>query len=284
MGGVVSVRRLTVTIEGELVVGALDRAIDVSIPLVPNGPQPHAFGLGPATSAPFISGGFIAEVSRGGPVNCFSLFTWPHGNGTHTETVGHICHPAPPVGQTLGDLLVPSTLVSLSPVALSESGESYTDPHDERDEVITEGALERALGDHLVSSSSPWCEGLLIRTSLGRKEGPLLSYSGENPPYLTHEAMALVRRLGVRHLIVDIPSVDREEDAGLLSNHRLFWGVEPGVTDVESALYPCATITEMMYAPDHVEDGRYLLNLQVGPIAMDAAASRPILIPIDEKR
>jgi hypothetical protein len=38
-----------------------------------------------------------------------------------------------------------------------------------------------------------------------------------------------------------------------------------------------ASITELIYVPDHLNDGFYLLNLQVAPIVDDAAPSRPVL-------
>jgi hypothetical protein len=38
-----------------------------------------------------------------------------------------------------------------------------------------------------------------------------------------------------------------------------------------------STITELIYVPNAVEDGRYLLNLQIAPFAADASPSRPLL-------
>ena len=42
------------------------------------------------------------------------------------------------------------------------------------------------------------------------------------------------------------------------------------------------TITEMVFIPDEVEDGDYLLNLQIAPFFADAAPSRPILYKIND--
>jgi hypothetical protein len=46
-----------------------------------------------------------------------------------------------------------------------------------------------------------------------------------------------------------------------------------------SAAHPrySATITELIYVPDGVEDGLYLLNLQVPNLRTDAVPSRPVL-------
>ncbi len=256
----------------------VQHGIDLSIPLDPHGPQPSAFGLPAASAEPFEAGEFCASVSRGGSVNCFGHTTWPHGNGTHTETMGHVTHPAPPIGQTLRDILVPATLISVAPQALAASGESYPEPLAAEDKVVTRARLARALE----GADAAWCEALAVRTVPHDAAKVHASYGGTNPPYFTSEAMRFVREVGVRHLLVDLPSVDREEDAGALSNHRIFWGLPQGSTDPEDASERGRTITEMIYASPAVDDGTYLLNLQVGPLTLDAVASRPILLPIRE--
>jgi hypothetical protein len=92
--------------------------------------------------------------------------------------------------------------------------------------------------------------------------------------------MRYLRELGVRHLLVDLPSVDRMNDDGILSAHRVFWGVAPGEIDIEPEKRSPYTITELIYVPDSVADGSYLLNLQIAPFLADAAPSRPILYPL----
>jgi len=76
--------------------------------------------------------------------------------------------------------------------------------------------------------------------------------------------------LGVKHLLVDIPSVDKEIDGGTLAFHHAFWNVpEQPITN--------RTITELIYVPNEVEDGHYILELQVSNFDNDAAPSRPLL-------
>jgi len=41
-----------------------------------------------------------------------------------------------------------------------------------------------------------------------------------------------------------------------------------------------ATITEMIYVPDWVHDGFYLLNIQIASFVNDASPSKPILYQI----
>ena len=43
---------------------------------------------------------------------------------------------------------------------------------------------------------------------------------------------------------------------------------------------PPHSITEMVYVPNSTADGVYLLSLQVAPILLDAAPSRPVLFPL----
>ena len=44
-----------------------------------------------------------------------------------------------------------------------------------------------------------------------------------------------------------------------------------------------ATITEMIFVPDTVEDGLYALSLQVAPFVADAAPSRPLLFALERQ-
>ena len=83
--------------------------------------------------------------------------------------------------------------------------------------------------------------------------------------HITHE------RLSVR---------DRAQDGGRLAAHRIFWGLPPGSTAAGMATRKHATITEMAFIDSAIADGAYLLNLQVAPFMIDAAPSRPILLPL----
>ena len=67
-----------------------------------------------------------------------------------------------------------------------------------------------------------------------------------------------------------MPSVDKEQDAGALKAHRAFWGFHDEIR------YE-ATITEFIYVDNQIDDGTYLLDLQVAPIENDASLSRPVL-------
>ena len=61
--------------------------------------------------------------------------------------------------------------------------------------------------------------------------------------------------------------------------HRTFWDLPIGkqVLKVKPAKH--RTITELIFVPNTVKDGLFLLDLQVAPFALDAAPSRPVLYP-----
>ena len=67
-----------------------------------------------------------------------------------------------------------------------------------------------------------------------------------------------------------------------MENHHRFWGVNPDTHTLEGAVPSAHTVTEFVFAPDTVEDGRYLLDLQVAPFASDAAPSRPVLYKLED--
>ena len=79
-----------------------------------------------------------------------------------------------------------------------------------------------------------------------------------------------LRECGVEHLLIDLPSVDREEDGGKLLAHKAFWNY-PKNTRLQ------ATITELVYVPSRIEDGFYFLNLQPASFENDAAPCKPVL-------
>lgn len=253
--------------------------VALSIPLDFAGDQPEAFGLPAATARPWRQDDFVASVTEGGPLNCFGVELWPHGNGTHTETVGHLLSPPPPIGQALKTGWVPATLLEVEVCALGASADSYPSPGQDQDLVVTAGALERARA-RLGVDEPAWLQALVVRTLPNDAGKRRARYTGQGPTYLSVEAMRWVRAHGVRHLLVDLPSVDREEDAGQLVNHRCFWGIDAEVTDPDEVPDVGRTITEMIFAPDVLEPGRYVLDLQVPDFALDAAPSRPLLMRV----
>jgi kynurenine formamidase len=263
----------TVQIADETFEIDLDSPIDISIPLQFNGPQPNAFGVERATSKACEYGSLIGDTRRGGSVNFEQYTLIPHCNGTHTECVGHITNERISVRDCLTDALIRATLVSVEPEAFED------------DLVITESRIRKALDEPRAAvaragTSGMWISGqaLILRTLPNDDAKPSRTYSvGNLPYYFTQIAMEFIVDRGFKHLLVDLPSIDRLFDKGKLLNHRIFWNVEPGSFEVNANTRMNSTITELIYVPDEVEDGEYLLNLQIAPFASDAAPSRPIL-------
>ncbi|MEM6800833.1 MAG: cyclase family protein, partial [Bacteroidota bacterium] len=116
---------------------------------------------------------------------------------------------------------------------------------------------------------------LIIRTLPNTLDKLSKDYSGSNPPYLHFEAMDFLLEQGVEHLLIDLPSVDREQDEGVLAAHNIFWGLNKP-KEIQDRRKNC-TITEMVYVDNEIEDGFYLLNLQIAPFPLDASPSKPMI-------
>ena len=213
---------------------------DISIPVSFGKKQLVVFDGPPASKKAYKTGSFVGDRRRGGSCNCEVYSFSPHLNGTHTEGVGHITKERIPV-QNVG--LVAATLMTVTP----------------KKGLITDAMLKKLKPT----------EALIIRTWPNEKNKTTRNYSKSLPPYFTAEAMRYIVKIGVRHLLVDFPSVDKVDDAQLV-NHHIFWKKNPLKK----------TITELVYVPDKARDGSYLLNLQVAAFEGDAAPSRPVLYKV----
>ncbi|MCB9182681.1 MAG: cyclase family protein [Flavobacteriales bacterium] len=234
----------------------LSRPLDLSLPLREGEQGARAWYVGPVRMEPVRMGEKVFAVKEGAPVNFRDLAFNPHGHGTHTESVGHITPEVHPVGDMLKRYFFTAQLVSVRP-------ETRRAPDQLEDRVIT---LEQLRG--LVNERPP--EALVIRTLPNDQEADRHQWSGTNPCYLQSTACAWLRSIGVKHLLLDLPSVDREEDGGVLAAHHAFWDY-PASIDLER------TITELIHVPSAIADGDYLLELQLPHLINDAAPSRPVL-------
>jgi kynurenine formamidase len=251
----------------------LDDGTPISIRLDFDGDQPNAFHLPDATANAVEADGFVGDTERGGSVNCRTVTLNPHGNGTHTESIGHVVDRDVPVGARMRQSLIPSLLVSVETTPLSKTSECYDGRCDPDDEVVTRRLLEGAADR--CDPPVDFLRALVLRTRPNDDAKLTRNYSGANPPYPTTDAIQWMRERRVQHLLVDLPSIDRESDGGSTPNHRRFWHLTPNVRD-EPPRLEC-TVTEMIFVPDALEDGLYCLDLQIPDFALDAAPSRPIL-------
>jgi arylformamidase len=241
---------------------------DLSIPLKFNGPQPNAFGVESATSAACEYGDLIGDTRRDGSCNFERVTLIPHCNGTHTECVGHITNERISVRDCLKDVIAKAVVVTVEPARADACGEKYTVEFGEADLVITRRLLEPAIGN---------ADAVIVRTLPNDESKLSRIYKDEILPYFTNDAMQLLVERNVKHLLVDLPSIDRLDDEGKLSNHRIFWQVDAGKFEINEKTRLSSTVTELIYVPTEVNDGEYFLNLQIAPFESDAAPSRPII-------
>lgn len=235
------------------------------------GAHPRAFGAPAATTAPFVAGGFNGEVARGASCNCRSVTLIPHCNGTHTESVAHLTLDTLAIESIVPLQPVPAVLVTVAPVEATSTGEG-TDPAPRPgDRVVTAEAIARAWPRGW-PADFPAPEALVLRTGDG---------AGSPPPYLTREAAALAAARGIRHLVLELPSVDREDDGGRLAGHREFFGLPAASTALADAKRADCTVTELALVPASCRDGAGALQLQVTPWLGDAVPSRPLWFALD---
>ncbi len=269
--------KITVEINNKNYLIKTDEFLDISIPLNFNGAQPNAYGVEKAVSIPCKAGEIVGDTRRGGSCNFEQYKFIPHCNGTHTESIGHITHERISVHDSLKDAFIPSTLASVAPENAFEADETYPVKLAENDKLITRKSLEKALQKR----DENFLEGLIVRTLPNDESKPTREYLNEIPPFFSSEAMIFIREKGVKHLVCDLPSIDRIFDEGKLANHRAFWNIEPAKFEINETSRIFNTITELIFAPEKVKDGAYMLNLQIAAFAADAAPSRPVLFAIE---
>ena len=248
------------------------KGIDVSIPLNFNGEQPNTYGVEKATSKPYQDGQFVGDTRKGGPCNFETYSFTPHCNGTHTECIGHITDKRISILSSLKEEMIPSTLISVTP---RSTDENYIPNLNTEDLVITKEDLEL----HLKDINSKFLKGLIIRTLPNYKSKKSRDYMKKTPSFFSIDAMEYIVSLGVEHLLVDTPSVDRLLDEGNLSSHNIFWETKGKEFNSKTQN---KTITEMIFASEEIKDGSYLLNLQIPAFVSDAAPSRPIIYKIND--
>ncbi|MCS7018055.1 MAG: cyclase family protein [Cytophagales bacterium] len=227
--------------------------IDISLPVQLNGYNPNCYYAEQPTAQVITFGdSFVGSVAAGGSCNYQRLHITPHGNGTHTECYGHITAEPVTIHECLRQFLFTARLISLQP-----------QPTPNGDLCIFPEQLEEAM-----SQNTP--EALIVRTLPNTEDKKTRHYSGTNPPYFHPDCGLLLAAKGVQHLLCDLPSVDKEQDGGKLLMHRNFW-------QYPQATRRHCTITELIYVPNHIPDGAYVLQLNIISLMMDASPSKPIL-------
>ena len=229
----------------------MDQPIDISIPLRASKDNVNAWYLPPPKIYPAKLKNWTGSVKSGAAVNFNSIEFNPHAHGTHTECVGHITEETYSINSCLKQFLFVSEVITVVPEKRDE------------DLIISEKQMQYAIGNKKR-------EAVVIRTLPNTKDKLSRQYANTNPPFLSEAAAIYLRNKGVKHLLIDLPSIDKEKDNGELLAHKAFW-------DVHGAIRKEATITELIYVPNAVKDGKYILNLLVAPFQNDASPSKPVL-------
>lgn len=231
------------------------KPIDLSIPLKASKQNVNAWYIEEPKIEPVTEGEWIASVSKGASINFHNIYFNPHGHGTHTECVGHITEKVHSINQNLKQFFFLAEVITVAP-------EKFED-----DLVISKKQIQFALGNKKR-------DAIILRTIPNMKDKLSKQYSNTNPPYLLEDAAIYLRDKGVKHLLIDLPSVDKEKDDGELLAHNAFW-------NTSGELRLDATITEFIFVPNSVEDGKYFLNLQIAPFENDATPSKPVIYKIE---
>jgi arylformamidase len=244
--------KIKFTHQAQVWVADLKKGYSIAIPLRDGMQNPNCFWAPAPSFEPLRAGDFVGSIEAGAPVNFFNVRFNPHGNGTHTECIGHIAAGDHTINRSLREHHLFAQVVTLWPI-LQENG----------DRVITRAQMEEVL-------SADEIDAIVIRTMPNTTDKMTRQYGGTNPPYFAADACAFLAEREIEHLLTDLPSLDREEDGGAMAGHKAWWSY-PERPRLQ------ATITEMIFVPDQIADGFYLLNLQVAAFELDAAPSKPIL-------
>lgn len=233
----------------------LSKPLDISMPIRGSKDNVNAWYIDEPKIEPAQIGEWTASVKEGASINFNNIQFNPHAHGTHTECVGHITEKFYSINKCLKTFFFRAEVITVAPEKIDE------------DYVISKSQLK-----FLLKQRKP--EALVIRTMPNTKDKLSRQYSNTNWPYLTEDAAEFIKKIGVQHLLVDLPSVDKEKDDGKLLAHKAFW-------DVNGKIRKNATITEFIYVKNKIQDGKYILNLQIAPFENDATPSKPILYKIE---
>jgi arylformamidase len=232
------------------------KPMDISIPIRNGIDNVNCFFAPYPEFSPLVDGSFIGSTIAGGPVNFYNIKMNPHGNGTHTECIGHISKETYSINTCLKTFHFWAKLITIYPTK-QENG----------DRIITVEQLREYY------NREEKCNALIIRTMPNDDFKLTMNYSGSNPPFFHPDALVYLREMEIKHLVTDLPSVDKEKDGGKLFGHKSFWNY-PKSPETER------TITELVYIENKIKDNYYLLNIQIASLELDASPSKIVLYDI----
>ena len=138
--------QISLRIKNEQFKADLSKPLDISIPLEAGVNTVNCFYAPFMEIEPVVAGDFIGSTKKGGAVNFKNVRFNPHGNGTHTECVGHISKENYTINKILRQFHFLAKLISV-----------YPEKHDNGDRIITKTQMEELFSMEVV-------DALIIRT------------------------------------------------------------------------------------------------------------------------
>lgn len=215
----------------------------------------QAFYLPNFQVAPVQLDGFIGDTDRGGSCNVNQISFTPH-NLTHIETAAHIIKSGP----TVKDIPIQTMHGICQVIDLSDAEfpDNYIHPDHIKSQLLDHSIQILAIktpasiipADHDFSGTDP----LSLHPTTGK-------YLSEHHP-------------DIKLLIVDLPSVDQEDDGGKLLAHRYFLEIEGNSTSKRKA------IIELAYFSEIKSSGRYYAIITPARVDLDAMITDVVLFDL----
>lgn len=242
-----------------------------------DGSSPRWFDAPPAHAWPHRVGNFSGSVLTGASCNCRNLQLTPHASGTHSESAGHLTSDEFPVLPLLPMTPQPGLLLRIGTELAKNTTESADFKPLPDDRLITAAALRAAWP--VTAPFRP--QALIIATESSLHGTRVSTRELQIPPYLSRECAEWLVENDIQHLVVEVPSIDRLQDAGQLTAHRIFFGFPPQRSPATPLLASAATraqatITELAAVDADIANGHGFLQIQAPAIDGDAIPTRPI--------
>ena len=235
-----------------------DEGMDLSIRNDFSGSAPIFYGSEQPKANALRFNDFIGDIKEGGSCNVPVVTLDIHCTGTHTESIAHVIDSEEKISDVCPYGMIPAWLTSVELCEANDTSESY---HCDigSNMLITKKELQKNISESY--------SALIIRTLPNDDSKKTRDYDVKPAPFFTNDAIDHINELGVKHLLVDIPSIDKANDGGQLENHKRFF--KQG-----------KTISELLFIPNDLKDGFGFLQIQLPNWGLDAAPSRPIFYSI----
>ena len=243
----------------------MNSGIDLSNEFYKEPPIVDVFGLPSETKETLYS---LDET----PVNVDKLTLCCHNNRTHTESTAHVFKDGLNISDCSSLTHFGCIVISVEPVSirtLSDDQYRYecgAEMGRERDSSVTKSMIQSRIEELLSKyKDHPEITSFFKQSIFIRMIGDI--QCDEHWPFLSNDAMEYLHDTFSNVFGINLPSVDRMESPKV-PNHRIWFGHAKSTR----------LITEGLQFGDDINDGLYVLDLQLAPIAdTDAVPTRPVI-------